>query len=118
MKLLHPDSAFAEMHEAVAKRSNFLHGHLADRSQREAITVPFKPSRNGHVSLNGIPVSQEASSIQGWAGVLVVLEARPATSMQFSHWKGIGLDSPTMLVELQQLENVEPVFEKVQGLRP
>jgi hypothetical protein len=104
----------------VSARPDHLFKQLSERAGREVVEVSYSSSVGGSVTLDGVPIAGTSNRIRGWAGIVVLLEAIPNEGMEFVKWEGLDEDAPLLLVELDKIERVKPVFKKrrAQPIRP
>ena len=120
LDMIDPRFGLQELRQKLIERPDNLFTQLSERSGRAFERVPYIASAGGGVSIDGLELADGAKAIGGWAGVVILLEAKPKEGMEFVAWKGIQEDTPLLLVALDKIKKVQPVFRKKQvtGLRP
>jgi len=115
--MIAPQFGLQELRQKVIERPGNLYTQLGKRSERAVVRVPYVAAAGGDVAIDGLTVSK-ANTITGWSDVLILLEAKPQEGMEFVTWKGMQDDAPLLLVELDKINKIQPVFRKTTGIKP
>ncbi len=92
MPMVAPAEAHAALVRHITQRNAQVLRQLAEHTGRAQcrLSVQVEPAGAGIVAVEGLALAGSRTAVEGFAGVPLQLEAKPAAGMEFDGWRGVA----------------------------